>query len=168
MPIILPLVMYHGPEGAWSAPRRVEDLFELPGESEEERAYWRAWLPRFEYLLDNLTVEREEALKARRALHWSGWRGWCCATGGRGNWRTSCRSGWAGARQEEGLARGRAESLLRILAVRGIHVEDGARQRILGCSDVDTLDSWFDRVLQATTLSEVLDGGAPASGRTDS
>ncbi|WP_232536902.1 hypothetical protein [Cystobacter fuscus] len=70
--------------------------------------------------------------------------------------------------REEGLARGRAESILRILALRGIHVEEAARQRILDCTDMDTLDGWFDRVLQATTLSEVLDGGAHASRRKDS
>ncbi|MFY0580743.1 Rpn family recombination-promoting nuclease/putative transposase [Cystobacter fuscus] len=105
LPVILPLVMYHGPEGAWSAPRRVEDLFELPGESEEERAHWRAWVPRFEYLLDDLTAEREEALRARPALHWSGWRGWCCATGGRGNWREGCRSGWASSPRSRRIQR---------------------------------------------------------------
>ncbi|ATB43663.1 transposase [Cystobacter fuscus] len=70
--------------------------------------------------------------------------------------------------REEGLARGRAESILRILALRGIHVEEGARQLILDCTDLNTLDNWFDRALQATTLSEVLDGGAHASGRKDS
>ena len=70
--------------------------------------------------------------------------------------------------REEGLARGRAESILRILSLRGIHVEEGVRQRILDCTDVDTLDSWFDRALQATTLSEVLDSGAHASRRKDS
>jgi predicted transposase YdaD len=70
--------------------------------------------------------------------------------------------------REEGLARGRAEDILRILALRGIDVEEAARQRILDCTDVDTLDTWFDRVLQATTLSEVLDGGAHASRRKDS
>ncbi|WP_395852407.1 hypothetical protein [Cystobacter fuscus] len=66
-----------------------------------------------------------------------------------------------------GLSRGRAESILRILALRGIHVEEAARQRILDCTDVDTLDSWFDRALQATTLSDVLDDGAHASGRKE-
>jgi hypothetical protein len=64
LPVIIPLVMYHGPEGAWTAPRRVEELFELP-EAEEERERWRALVPRFEYLLDDLTAEREEALRAR-------------------------------------------------------------------------------------------------------
>jgi predicted transposase YdaD len=62
LPLVIPLVMYHGPEGAWTAPRRVEELFALP---EEGREQWRALLPRFEYLLDDLTAEREEALRAR-------------------------------------------------------------------------------------------------------
>ncbi|HYO72376.1 MAG TPA: Rpn family recombination-promoting nuclease/putative transposase [Archangium sp.] len=64
LPVIIPLVMYHGPDGAWTAPRRVEDLFELP-EGVEERERWRELVPRFEYLLDDLTAEREEALRAR-------------------------------------------------------------------------------------------------------
>ncbi|WNG60756.1 hypothetical protein F0U59_43165 [Archangium gephyra] len=29
-----------------------------------------------------------------------------------------------------------------------------------GCADVSTLDRWFDRALNATTLSDVLDGPA--------
>lgn len=62
LPLILPLVLYHGAQGAWTAPRRMEDLFALP---EEEGATWSARLPRFEYLLDDLTLEREEALNAR-------------------------------------------------------------------------------------------------------
>jgi predicted transposase YdaD len=64
LPVIIPLVMYHGSQGAWTAPRRVEDLFELP-EDEKGQEHWRALVPRFEYLLDDLTAEREEALKAR-------------------------------------------------------------------------------------------------------
>jgi len=64
LPVIIPLVMYHGEDGAWSAARRVEDLFDLPGE-DEQRERWRALVPRFEYLLDDLTAERHEALMAR-------------------------------------------------------------------------------------------------------
>jgi hypothetical protein len=64
LPVVVPLVMYHGPEGAWSAPRQVEALFDLPDE-EDEREGWRALVPRFEYLLDDLTAERAEALMAR-------------------------------------------------------------------------------------------------------
>jgi predicted transposase YdaD len=64
LPVVIPLVMYHGPEGAWSAPRRVEELFDLP-DQEHSRAPWQALVPRFEYLLDDLTAERAEALMAR-------------------------------------------------------------------------------------------------------
>ncbi|WP_375769133.1 Rpn family recombination-promoting nuclease/putative transposase [Archangium gephyra] len=64
LPLIIPLVMYHGAEGTWTAPRRVEDLFDLP-EGQEKQVQWRALVPRFEYLLDDLTAEREEALSAR-------------------------------------------------------------------------------------------------------
>ncbi|MFY0527337.1 Rpn family recombination-promoting nuclease/putative transposase [Archangium gephyra] len=64
LPLIIPLVMYHGPEGTWTAPRRVEELFDLPA-GEEQRERWRALVPRFEYLLDDLTAEREEALRVR-------------------------------------------------------------------------------------------------------
>ncbi|QRN99912.1 hypothetical protein JRI60_13200 [Archangium violaceum] len=62
---------------------------------------------------------------------------------------------------QQGLARGRAEGraedVVRILAARGVHVDDEARRRILTCSDLDTLDRWFDRALRATSLSDVLD-----------
>ena len=36
-------------------------------------------------------------------------------------------------------------------------MDEAARQRILGCTDVTTLDRWFDRSLNATTLRDVLD-----------
>jgi hypothetical protein len=59
---------------------------------------------------------------------------------------------------EQGRLRGRAEDVLRILAARGVHVDDSSRQRILSCADLTTLDRWFDRALNATTLAEVLEG----------
>ncbi|HZH15696.1 MAG TPA: hypothetical protein VE057_15195 [Archangium sp.] len=55
-----------------------------------------------------------------------------------------------------GLARER-EHILRLLTARGVHVDEAARQRILTYTDLDTLDRWFDRSLNATTLSDVLD-----------
>jgi predicted transposase YdaD len=64
LPVVLSQVMYHGVDGAWTAPRRVEELFDLPS-AEEAREPWCAWVPRFEYLLDDLTAEREEVLRAR-------------------------------------------------------------------------------------------------------
>jgi predicted transposase YdaD len=58
----------------------------------------------------------------------------------------------------EGLAMGRAEGVLRILAVRRVSVDGKARQRILSCTDLDTLALWLERAGTATHVSEVLDG----------
>jgi predicted transposase YdaD len=59
--------------------------------------------------------------------------------------------------REEGLTRGRAEDVLRILTARGVQADEAARQRILSCLDLATLDRWFDRALNATSLSDVMD-----------
>ncbi|PTL82868.1 hypothetical protein DAT35_18070 [Vitiosangium sp. GDMCC 1.1324] len=56
----------------------------------------------------------------------------------------------------EGRAEGLAEGILRILASRGVRVNDESRQRILGCTDLATLDLWFEQALRARSLSEVL------------
>jgi len=75
--------------------------------------------------------------------------------------------GWEQGREqgrEQGLAQGRlqarAEAVLRILAARGVLVGDEAQQHILACTDMATLDRWFDRALNATTLSDVLEDPA--------
>jgi predicted transposase YdaD len=219
LPVIIPLVMYHGPDGAWTAPRRVEELFDLPGEG-EQRERWRALVPRFEYLLDDLTAERAEALQARPGpplarLAWLALRygrtdelaqrlpDWAALfaqvhaapdgsehlvvviryllwVGGKGTHEVTKQvlhsvvdaqraeelmQSYAeelierGRQQglEQGRLRGRAEAVLRILAARGVQVGEEAQQRILKCADVATLDRWFDRALNATTLSDVLD-----------
>jgi len=241
LPPVIPLVMYHGAEEAWTAPRRVEELFGLP---EEGRARWWALVPRFEYLLDDLTAEREEALRARpgpplarlawlvlrygrseelsqklpdwvalfaqvqagpegtehlvlliRYLLWVGnaaareatgqvlnsvlgeqrkeelMRGWGEDLFERGR-EQGLAQGLARGREEgreegrekgreeglaQGVTRGRAESILRLLAARGVPVDEAARQRILSCTDMASLDRWFDRALDATTVSAVLD-----------
>ncbi|MFE8604294.1 Rpn family recombination-promoting nuclease/putative transposase [Archangium violaceum] len=226
LPVIIPLVMYHGPDGAWTAPRRVEDLFALPGEQ------WRALIPRFEYLLDDLTAEREEALRARSGpplarLAWlvlryartgelahrlPDWTVLCAQVQAApegaehlvavirymlwvekdaavhaaarqvlhsvldeqraeelmGTWaedmmERGVQKGLAMGRQEgrqEGRAEGLSGAVVRILTARGVHVDESARQRILTCTDMATLEHWFDRALNATTLSDVLDGRA--------
>jgi predicted transposase YdaD len=242
LPPIIPLVMYHGTDGAWTAPCRVEELFQLP-EGEAERERWRALVPRFEYLLDDLTAEREEALRARsgpplarlawlvlrygrtqelsrklpdwmalfaqvhadvegaehlvvviRYLLWVGdaavhtaarrvlhsvldehraeelmgsWAEEMIERGLQQGLEKGLQQGLEKGLQqglEKGLARGREELLprvrehiLRLLTARGVHVDEAARQRILTCTDLDTLDRWFDRSLNATSLRDVLD-----------
>ncbi len=57
----------------------------------------------------------------------------------------------------EGRAKGRAEAVLELLAVRGVRVDHEARERILSCTDLDTLGRWFERAARATHVSEVLE-----------
>lgn len=57
----------------------------------------------------------------------------------------------------EGEAKGRAETLLRILRHRGVAVPDDARERIMSCTDVATLDTWVDRALDAHSIKDVID-----------
>lgn len=64
LPVVLPMVLYHGPEGRWTAPLKVEELFGLPPELLELLA---PLLPRFECRVDDLPATREEALRARDA-----------------------------------------------------------------------------------------------------
>jgi len=213
LPVIIPLVMYHGPGGAWSAPRRVEELFDVP---EEGRESWGMLLPRFEYRLDDLTAEREEALRARSgpplvrlvllaltygrseqlAQRLPGWSElfeqasrapngkeevsavfhYLLLVGGEatkgvtvdmlksvvGARRTEeLMSAWFEEHFEQGRQKGRceerAEAVLRILAVRGVQVDDTARQRIRSCTDLPTLGLWLERAATATRISEVLE-----------
>ena len=216
LPVIIPVVMYHGLERGWTAPQRMEELFDVPPEDVER---WHTLVPRFEFLLDDLTTQREEALRARPgpplvpltllllrsgrserlALLLEGWRPLVAqvlaspegmeqlraavhyllnvgAEGVRDTLRRMLNSVAGEQRSEslmrtmadayrdegraegllEGQARGRAEDVLRILAARGIRVDEGARERILSCTDLTTLDTWFDKALNATSLSDVL------------
>ncbi len=223
LPVVIPMVLYHGPEGGWTAARRVEELVHLPSEAEEP---WRVLMPRFEYLVDDLTAEQEEALKARPgpplvplallllrsgrseklAVLLEGWRPLLAEVLATPEGQEQLRAivhyllkvGAEAADEalrrvldsivreqrseelmrtmaeayiekgrakglEEGLARGRAqeraEVILRILASRGIAVDDTGRERILSCTDLDTLDQWFNRALSATRFSDLLANG---------
>ncbi|WP_206641765.1 hypothetical protein [Nonomuraea polychroma] len=71
------------------------------------------------------------------------------------------KSEFAEMLREEGRAEGRAEGeakvVLRILERRGIPVMDSVRERILRCTDLALLETWFDRSLEVTTAEELFD-----------
>jgi predicted transposase YdaD len=215
LPRVIPLVMYHGPEGAWTAPRRMEELFHVPGEGPRAER-WQSLVPRFEYLLDDLTSEREEALRARPGpplarlaflvlrygrtedLTWrlESWRALfseiSASAEGLDELRAVVRylmevgdeatheavkrvlhSVASVQRTEElmmtvgeklvergrqqGIALGRAESVLKILAARGVAVDEATRQLVLSCTDLTTLDQWLERALTATRFSDLME-----------
>ncbi len=56
----------------------------------------------------------------------------------------------------EGKAEGKAEAVISILEARGVAVDETARSRILGCTDLATLETWLRRAVTATTANEVI------------
>ena len=230
-PLILPVVLYHGPQGPWTAPRSVEALLDLPLE-EARREGWLQHLLRLEYVLYDLMTRGEQELKTlacpplvrlalvllrlaspqelnRRLMqqvdlfrevyaspqgerhleavvHYLRERGtqvtgevtqqllgyvmqqqqvealmWTVGhrlrAEGRKQGRAEGRAEGLAEGRAEGLAKARADGVLRVLAARDVRLDDAARQRILGCMDLATLDRWFERALHAHHLSEVLD-----------
>jgi flagellar biosynthesis/type III secretory pathway protein FliH len=62
--------------------------------------------------------------------------------------------------EAKGEAKGLAKAVLQVLAARRIRVDKASRQRIQSCLDVATLERWHARALNATHVSDVLDGPA--------
>ncbi|KFA92903.1 Rpn family recombination-promoting nuclease/putative transposase [Archangium violaceum] len=61
-PLIVPVVLYHGPRGPWTAPLRVEELLKVPLK-EARREGWLKHLLRLEYVLYDLMTRSERELK---------------------------------------------------------------------------------------------------------
>jgi hypothetical protein len=57
--------------------------------------------------------------------------------------------------EQRGEQRGVARSLLRMLAARGVLVDELSQRRILACDDLATLDRWFARATTATAISDI-------------
>ncbi len=55
----------------------------------------------------------------------------------------------------EGRAEGRAESILRVLEGRGVDVPASARERIMSCGDLETLDVWLSRSGTAAAIDDL-------------
>jgi len=58
--------------------------------------------------------------------------------------------------RDEGLAEGRALSLLQILEKRNIEMPHEVHDRILACRDLSLLDQWFVRAIDAKSLADVM------------
>jgi predicted transposase YdaD len=61
LPAVIPLVVYQGP-GRWASPVQLLDVIDLGPDGRQEM---QAWLPQFEFLLDDLTRAGEGQLLAR-------------------------------------------------------------------------------------------------------
>jgi hypothetical protein len=61
----------------------------------------------------------------------------------------------------KGKAEGKAEGILAVLAARDIPVSDAIRSRILGCTDIETLDAWIRRAAVVSTAAAVVRSTRP-------
>ncbi|MCP2317079.1 hypothetical protein APR12_002419 [Nocardia amikacinitolerans] len=55
----------------------------------------------------------------------------------------------------EGHVEGVCGSILRVLERRGVEVSADAHDRIVGCTDRDTLHTWLDRALVVTDVQDL-------------
>lgn len=69
-----------------------------------------------------------------------------------------------GKGRAQGRVEGKAESILAFLTARDIPVSDAVRTRILGCTDVATLDAWIRRAAVAATAAAVVRAKPAAPG----
>lgn len=59
--------------------------------------------------------------------------------------------------RDEGLAEGRALSLIQVLVKHKIEIPREVQDRILACRDLALLDQWFLRAIDAKSLADVMD-----------
>jgi hypothetical protein len=55
----------------------------------------------------------------------------------------------------DGMVKGAAKSVLKVLDARGVDLTSETRERISQCRDVDQLDLWLTRVAVATTSDDL-------------
>ncbi|HUN30921.1 MAG TPA: hypothetical protein VMU95_02795 [Trebonia sp.] len=57
--------------------------------------------------------------------------------------------------REEGRSTGHAEAIIEVLDDRGIGLQDADRERILACSDAETLRTWLRRARRVATIRDL-------------
>jgi hypothetical protein len=67
--------------------------------------------------------------------------------------------------ETKGEAKGKAEGILAVLVARGIPISDAIQARILGCTDLGTLDLWIRRAAVASTAAAVVRTRTPPPAR---
>ena len=64
---------------------------------------------------------------------------------------------WVERGRVEGEAKGEAKAIVMVLNARGVPVPQEARERILACTDHETLETWITKATTATSIDELFD-----------
>ncbi|MER8002762.1 hypothetical protein [Streptomyces sp. NPDC095613] len=67
--------------------------------------------------------------------------------------------------EAEGRASERAHSVVLVLEHRGIRVPESARERVMGCADLDILARWLDRAFSVSEAEELFE--SETDGKSD-
>jgi hypothetical protein len=62
---------------------------------------------------------------------------------------------WFGDGMAKGVAKGKAEVLLKLLQLKGFTLSEAERAHVLGCTEEPALERWIERVMFARSLDEV-------------
>ncbi|MBW8481559.1 hypothetical protein [Actinomadura parmotrematis] len=68
--------------------------------------------------------------------------------------------------REEGVIKSEVDAVLLILEQRGVQVFSGDRERMIACGDLDQVNAWARRALNATSTDDVLLPGEGDGTRT--
>jgi hypothetical protein len=75
---------------------------------------------------------------------------------------------WYFAGEKAGIALGRAEAILRVLAARHIDVSPTIAERVRDCEEIEKLDEWLERALVVTRARELFRSGSRSGSRSRS
>jgi hypothetical protein len=112
-------------------------------------------LPEEQRMLYSLLIESNLSDAARKAIEMQGAVPKYFNEAQRQNYERGVAEGEAKGKAE-GKAEGQATALLKILSRRGLTVTAAQRGRMLGCTDLATLERWLDRSLSVSSVEELL------------
>jgi hypothetical protein len=70
-------------------------------------------------------------------------------------WKSDFIEGFVQQGLQQGEARAKAESVLKIIDARAIDVTAEQRDQVSSCTDTARLDEWFDSALRAQTADDI-------------
>jgi predicted transposase/invertase (TIGR01784 family) len=91
MPVVIPLLLCHGPKG-WSVATRFEDLLDI---DDETRELVLDFVPKFRTLVDDLTLQTDEELQSRAMTELGRIMLWCLKTARHTDELIAGMSSWA-------------------------------------------------------------------------
>lgn len=153
LPVVIPILLYHGPP-AWPYATRFEDVLDIdPG----ARALVLDFVPRFRVLVDDLTTQTDEQLRSRAMSELGRVVLWCLRTARSTDDLVNGLAGWAGLFREVWRAPNGVAAMGKIWQyVMAVH--EGSHERVLPALAA-ALDDEEQRQNMATIAEQLIEKG---------